>query len=273
MRTCICRSPVRPQKTTIRASQPQSVPAPTSSPFWLLHRRSDLRVNARYFQSLISNGRDGRGTLLFFSAGNHKPPQDFTLATPWTACKFTIAVTASSLASEGVEETGARESNFGGGSARIDLCAPSVSWLGASYEPPNSQAIVTTADHSFIDPDFNLQPNAPSRLIARTTSTEPAAAQATALAVASTERFHLDEFLLIGTPGASDAEFSQVTGHPDWGTPARSPTPPEVAPLANASDRWTSVVDPRIQWHVVRNGNGGRCRRPAALGGSKSYLG
>jgi subtilisin family serine protease len=169
------------------------------------------------FHHLVAAGRDGRGTLLFFSAGNHKPPQDFTLARPWAACKFTIAVTASSLASDAVEEIGARESNFSGGSARIDLCAPSASWLGASYDPPNSQAIVTTADHSFIDPDFNLQPNAPSRLIARTTTIEPTAAQATALAVASTERFHLDEFVLVGTLGASDAEFSQVTGIPIGG--------------------------------------------------------
>jgi subtilisin family serine protease len=229
------------------------------------------------FDHLTTYGREGRGTLLFFSAGNHSPPQDFTLARPWAACKFTIAVTASSMASDGIAEINARESNFAGGLARIDLCAPSASWLGAGYDPPNSRAIVTAADHSFMDPDPNLQPRAPSQAIVRTTTTEPVVAGATTLAVASTEGFHSNKFLLVGAPGASDAEFGQVTGisigayrldvqplqkahpsqtqvigGPSWSTDKFSGTSCATAIAAGVGALLLSV-DPNLTWAEVRD--------------------
>jgi hypothetical protein len=110
------------------------------------------------FRHLTAFGRRGRGTLLFFSAGNNVAGQDFTLARPWASSGLAIAVTASSLASDGVSEIHTLQSNYGGGAARIDVCAPSASWLGALYDPPHSYAILTAASPSS-DPDFNLNPS------------------------------------------------------------------------------------------------------------------
>jgi Subtilase family len=161
------------------------------------------------FRYLTTHGRGGLGTLLFFSAGNHMPPEDFTLARPWAASDRTIAVTASSLASDGLSEIRACESNFGGGATPIDVCAPSASRLGAPYDLPNSYAIVTSADHTFADPDPYLQPNAPSSSVIGTTTSEPVAAaieptKVVRLAVESTAGFGTNQFVVLGALGTKD---------------------------------------------------------------------
>src|SRR5205085_12099585 len=93
---------------------------------------------------LTTYGRNGRGVLLFFSAGN--AGVEFTLQRPWAAYDGSFGVAASSLGTDGVTEVHAPYSNFGGpGTTIIDFCAPSDSALGAPYNPPFSYGTVTTA--------------------------------------------------------------------------------------------------------------------------------
>ena len=67
------------------------------------------------FDHLTANGRQGKGVVLCFAAGNNNV--DFRLPAPWAAYKKTIAIAASTLL-----DVRAPYSNFGNG---IDLCATS----------------------------------------------------------------------------------------------------------------------------------------------------
>jgi subtilisin family serine protease len=166
------------------------------------------------FDLLTEHGRDGRGVLLFFSTGNNDPPVDFTLLRPWAAHPRTLAVAASTLASGGMAETRAKQSNFGG-AAVLDFCAPSATALGAEDQPPNSYAVVTAGDRTANDPDRNLCPNAPSECKIRSATTEEAAPPTKVLRIVSGAGFGKDAFVLIGMPGTWTAEFHQIAGAPE----------------------------------------------------------
>ena len=167
------------------------------------------------FDVLTERGRNGRGVLLFFSAGNSG--QDFTLERPWAAHDRTLAVTASTLASGGNGEIRPQQASLGNVFAMLDFCAPSASSQDGSYNPPTSYAIITAADRCSADPDHNLQPNAPAECSVRTTLLDDAEAGALAPAVISTEGFAIGQFVLIGRPGADGAEFNQIAGILDAG--------------------------------------------------------
>lgn len=72
------------------------------------------------FDFLTTYGRQGKGVVLFFSAGNSD--KDFALERPWAAYEKTLAVAASTKA-----DKRATYSNFGAG---IDICAPSSDGVG-----------------------------------------------------------------------------------------------------------------------------------------------
>jgi subtilisin family serine protease len=209
------------------------------------------------FDFLTTHGRNGRGILLFFSVGNDTPPKDFTLERPWAAYDRTFAVAASSLANDGISEIRAKDSNFGGTSAQIDFCAPSANWRGAPYDPPKSYAIVTAADRTFPDDDPNLRPNAPSRCTAKTTTTGPSATGATSLTLVDTAGFVVDQFLIVGTPGSTGTEFSQITGIPDG-------TRLDVKPLSEPHPSGTLVsAGPSCSLHTF---SGTSCATALAAG-------
>lgn len=102
------------------------------------------------FDFLTTSGREGRGTLLFFSAGNGH--EDFTDARPWATHARTIAVGASSLGNDGFSEIIADYSNYGGpipGGAILDVVAPSSDTNvdgQALHNPPVNYGITTTAE-------------------------------------------------------------------------------------------------------------------------------
>ncbi len=186
------------------------------------------------FDFLTERGRHGRGVLLFFSTGNNDPPMDFTLLRPWAAYARTLAVGASTLAPGGMEETRAKQSNFGS-AAVLDLCAPSATALGAEDLPPNSYAIVTAADRSAEDPDPNLRPNAPSECAVRTITSEQAEPTSHVLKVVSGAGFADNAFLMIGTPGTRTAEFNQIDGTP------RTTSLELKAPIKHRQPRGTAI--------------------------------
>jgi subtilisin family serine protease len=72
------------------------------------------------FDYLTSHGRNGKGVMLFFSAGNDN--KEFQLERPWAAYEKTVAVAASTN-----NDVKASYSNFGDG---IDVCAPSSDGIG-----------------------------------------------------------------------------------------------------------------------------------------------
>jgi subtilisin family serine protease len=77
---------------------------------------------SRTFDKITANGRGGKGTLLFFSAGNDNIFFDFER--PWAAYNKTFAIAASSLTEGERREIRATYSNYAN-AAIIDLCAPS----------------------------------------------------------------------------------------------------------------------------------------------------
>jgi len=93
------------------------------------------------FDFLTDNGRNGKGTLLFFSAGNANT--DFTLQRPWAAYERTFAIASSSLADDGSTEVRSTYSNFGG-TGIIDVCAPSNDEFPTVHNPPLNYAVITT---------------------------------------------------------------------------------------------------------------------------------
>ncbi len=206
------------------------------------------------FDFLTDRGRNGRGVLLFFSAGNSSG--DLTLERPWAAYERTLAVTASTLGNGGIGEIRAKESSFGDAYATLDFCAPSASSLAGAYDPPTSYAIITAADRCSTDPDHNLQPNAPAECRVRTTILEDAAAQEQTPAVISSEGFAVGQFVLIGK--ASSAEFNQIAGIPD-GTHLRLKDG-----LSNARPRGTPVVGGPA--HALHSFSGTSCATAIAAG-------
>ncbi|MEV6158467.1 S8 family serine peptidase [Nonomuraea sp. NPDC052129] len=85
------------------------------------------------FDAVTDHGRGGRGTALFFSAGNDNVDLDTTNRRPWSMYGRCYGVAASSLANDGVTEVKATYSNFG---STVDFCAPSNDSRPASHNPP-----------------------------------------------------------------------------------------------------------------------------------------
>lgn len=147
------------------------------------------------FDKLTTQGRGGRGVLLFFSVGDTS--EDFTQKRPWAAYTRTFAVAASALAADGITETHDPASNFGG-AATIDFCAPAGN--------------VTAADRDATD---SLRPDAPSRPTTETTIRIDRSVGATTLPVAGTAGFAEHQFIVIGPLNVAGAEFNRVMAPPD----------------------------------------------------------
>jgi subtilisin family serine protease len=87
------------------------------------------------FDTLTDEGRGGRGTLLFFSAGNANTDLDVTFARPWGMYARCFSVAASTLANDGVTEVKAGYSSFG---SVVEFCAPSSSGGGVRSHNPTA---------------------------------------------------------------------------------------------------------------------------------------
>jgi subtilisin family serine protease len=94
------------------------------------------------FDTLTDEGRDGKGTLLFFSAGNANTDLDVTFARPWGMYERCFSVSASTLANDGVTEVKAGYSSFG---SVVEFCAPSSSGGGVRLHNPTAAYGTLTA--------------------------------------------------------------------------------------------------------------------------------
>ena len=85
------------------------------------------------FDALTDQGRGGRGTALFFSAGNDSVDLDTTNRRPWSMYGRCYGVAAATLADDGVTEVKAGYSNFG---STVDFCTLSNDNGPGGHNPP-----------------------------------------------------------------------------------------------------------------------------------------
>jgi len=172
------------------------------------------------FDYLTTYGRGGKGVLLFFSVGNYAAPVDFTLNRPWAAYEKTFAISASTLANDGVTEVFSAYSGFGGAGI-IDLCVPSHDqYVGDRplHNPPQNYGAVTCdvvgngnlPGHPAVQTTLTQAVNAAPF----TTLTASVAIGGTTLNVGNTAGFAVNQWIRIGQHGDGNAEWVQITAVP-----------------------------------------------------------
>ena len=149
------------------------------------------------FDTLTEDGRDGYGTLLFFSAGNINKDLDATFDRPWGMYQRCFCVAASTLANDGLAEIKAKYSSFG---SSVDFCAPSNDNEGPHNPPMAYGAHAATVQAA---PEGDAIPGHPDR---QTTLSAAALAGATTLSLATVSGMAVGHALLVGAPGAQGTE-------------------------------------------------------------------
>jgi subtilisin family serine protease len=174
--------------------------------FWL-GRDPISGLMSATFNALTDHGRDGKGVLLFFSAGNDN--RDLTRDHPWATYDRCLCVSASTLANDGVTEVKASYSNFG---STVDFCAPSASigeWV--VHDPPwryGAHAATNIRKQSLLLEDAHALPGHPDR---QTKLTMAAALGDKTVTVDTVAGLAAGQAILIGTPGAAGTEGHKVT--------------------------------------------------------------
>lgn len=153
------------------------------------------------FDTLTDTGRNGRGVLLFFSAGNDNVDLDTTFRRPWSMYERCFGVAASTLANDGLTEVKAGYSNFG---TTVDWCAPSNDNEGIHNPPGVFGAHSATIEDA---PEGEAIPGHPAL---QTTLAAAAPAGATVLTLASVAGFAINQAVLVGAPGSGIASGRQV---------------------------------------------------------------
>lgn len=151
------------------------------------------------FDTLTNNGRDGRGVLLFFSAGNNNRNNDTFFDRPWGMYQRCFSVAASSLANDGVSEVRADYSNFG---SATEFCAPSNStWAPVIHNPPAGYGTYTATDTDAPEGDGTV-----GRPTVQTTLTANANAGANTVTVNSVAGMATGQSLMLRNPGSGITE-------------------------------------------------------------------
>lgn len=154
------------------------------------------------FDRLTDDGRGGRGTLLFFSAGNTNTDLDTTFQRPWSMYDRCFGVSASTLAGDGTTEIKAGYSSFG---STVDFCAPSNDNEGTHNPPAVYGAHTATI---LAAPEGDALPGRPDR---QTTLAAASVAGASTLRLASAAALAAGQAVLVGTPGTAGAEGRLIT--------------------------------------------------------------
>lgn len=156
---------------------------------------------------ITTYGRNGKGCLAFFSAGNGN--QNVTTVRPYAGYERSFGTAATTLANDGVTEIRAPYSGWG----PVELCAPSHDEYvggGSLHNPPQHYA------------PWSCAPPGQGNMIGyatHTTSLSAAAAVgATSIQVASVTGINNGDWLLIGDPGVVGGEPVRVTAAPNPGT-------------------------------------------------------
>ena len=159
------------------------------------------------FDHLTTYGRNGKGVLLFFSAGNDNVNLDLTFRRPWGMYQKCMSVAAATLANDGIIETRAGYSNFG---TPISFCTHSNDNDINGHNPSTGYGAWTGTVLNGVSDDDG---NAPRNRDRQTTLTASANAGATTITVASTAGMVNGQSIIIGNPSAniSPSEAKRIT--------------------------------------------------------------
>lgn len=163
------------------------------------------------FDAVTDQGRGGRGTAMFFSAGNGVDvggvivPQrlDTNNVRPWATYSRCYGVTASSLDVNGVDEVRTWYSNFG---SQINFCAPTNTATGA-HNPTNSYGAFTATRL-----DSRGGEGVAGRAVNSTTMSAASVANATQIEVASVAGATVGGSCLMGPRGNVGSRGRTITG-------------------------------------------------------------
>lgn len=154
------------------------------------------------FDAITNQGRGGRGTLLFFSAGNDNVDLDTTNRRPWSMYGRCHGVAASTLANDGTTEIKAPYSNFG---STVDFCAPSNDNEGPHNPDQAFGAFTATRGDTPTGDAF------PGAAITSTSLQVASAANAITITVASVAGAAVGGSVLIGEVAMPTARGRQIT--------------------------------------------------------------
>lgn len=113
---------------------------------WTLEGMAESGDVAAAFDAIADTGRDGRGCVVVFAAGNRTPNgTDYTLEYPLATHRAVIAVAASTV---NAPEIRVDTSNFGAG---IDLCAPAGDGAAGSstYSTSITRTLPASSDYDY----------------------------------------------------------------------------------------------------------------------------
>jgi subtilisin family serine protease len=142
-------------------------------------------------------GRDGKGTMCFFSTGNNN--LNNVTSRPYGAYEKCFAIAGTTLANDGVTEIRASFSGWG----QIDFCAPTHDQYPPLHNPPTGYATWSAAHQG----DGNL----PTNITATTTLSSAASAGDTSITMASTAGFAVNAVIHVGPLGANGSEPARIT--------------------------------------------------------------
>lgn len=156
------------------------------------------------FDALTDQGRGGRGTVLFFSAGNINQDLDVTNHRPWSMYGRCYGVSASTLAADGVSEVKADYSSFG---STVDFCAPSNDTFAPVIHNPTQQYAAFTATRA----DAPEGTAIPGTAASATTLSAASAAGAMSVTVASVAGAVVGGSVLVGPAAAATSRGRTIT--------------------------------------------------------------
>ncbi|RMZ77989.1 hypothetical protein DV737_g4091, partial [Chaetothyriales sp. CBS 132003] len=154
------------------------------------------------FDAVTNQGRGGRGTVLFFSAGNDNVDLDTTNRRPWSMYGRCHGVAAATLANDGITEIKAPYSNFG---STVDFCAPSNDNEGPHNPDQAFGAFTATRGDTPTGDAF------PGAAVTLTTLQVASAANATTVTVASVAGAVVGGSVLIGAVAMPTARGRGIT--------------------------------------------------------------
>ena len=162
----------------------------------------------RMFDYITTRGRNGKGCLAFFSAGNAN--LDINKAPDWHrpfgSYERSFSCAASTLDPHG-QEVRASYSGFG----RVSWCAPSASSApSAPHNPPRSYGILSAT--------FTNQGYLPSFPDFTTILKTPAHAGDTRITLDKVSGLPANAYILIGEPGINGSERAKINGTPNAAT-------------------------------------------------------
>ncbi|WP_137844542.1 S8 family serine peptidase [Microbacterium sp. 2FI] len=156
------------------------------------------------FDAVADQGRGGRGTVLFFSAGNVNQDLDVSFHRPWSMYGRCYGVSASTLAADGVNEVKSDYSSFG---STVDFCAPSNDTFAPVIHNPNAQFGAFSATRA----DAPEGTAIPGTAASATTLSAASAAGAMAITVASVAGAAVGGSVLVGPVANATSRGRTIT--------------------------------------------------------------